>query len=169
MPTLRTLTRRDVRRLAITRQHLTRKAKPDLLGLIRDLGCVQLDPIRAVERTHWLVLWSRLGPFDRQELERLRWDERSIFEYWAHAASLVLTEEYPVHAWKMAQYHVDSVAKRRIDRWLNDVPEPDKLKAHIVEELRRRKSVLSREIEDNSKGNRSDHVWWSGRYAPKTS
>lgn len=52
MAALRTLSTQDVRRLAITRQHLTRKPKPDLLGVIRDLGCVQLDPIRAVERTH---------------------------------------------------------------------------------------------------------------------
>ena len=167
MPTLRTLTRRDVRRLAITRQHLSNQPKPDLLSLIRDLGCIQLDPIRAVERTHWLVLWSRLGVFDRNELEVLRWEERSLFEYWAHAASLVLTEDYPVHAWKMAKYHVDSTEKRRIDRWLEDIPNRELLKAHIVAVLGREKSVLSREIEDDSRGNKSDHVWWSGRYAPK--
>ena len=88
------LTRQDLRRLAITRQHLTKQTPPAMLDVIRDLGCVQLDPIRAVERTHLLVLWSRLGNFDKAELKRLRWEDKALFEYWAHAASMVLTEEY---------------------------------------------------------------------------
>ena len=42
-----------------------------------------------------LVLWSRLGGFDRADT--LLWRERWLFEYWPHAASVVLTEDYPIH------------------------------------------------------------------------
>ncbi|MCB0006726.1 MAG: YcaQ family DNA glycosylase [Anaerolineales bacterium] len=169
MAALRTLSTQDARRLAITRQHLTRKPKPDLLGVIRDLGCVQLDPIRAVERTHWLVLWSRLGPFNRNKLHRLRWRERALFEYWAHAASLVLTEEYPLYAWRMAHYQQDTRERQRYLNWLESIPEWQKLESHILERLHegRENGVLSREIEDHSDGANSDHVWWSGRYVPR--
>ncbi len=44
-----------------------------------------------------MVLWSRLGGFDRDDLDTLLWRERWLFEYWAHAASIVLTEDYPIH------------------------------------------------------------------------
>ncbi|MCZ7668964.1 MAG: hypothetical protein M5U34_18115 [Chloroflexi bacterium] len=47
----RELTLQTVRRLAISRQWLNgRSPTPALLDLIRDLGCLQLDPISVVER-----------------------------------------------------------------------------------------------------------------------
>src|SRR5689334_7431535 len=96
-----TLTPTIVRQLAITRQHLAGKPpKPDaehILYLIRDLGCLQLDPTSAVARSHLLVLWSRLGHYDLADLDTLLWQDRSLFEYWAHAAAIVLTEDYPIH------------------------------------------------------------------------
>ncbi|MEM9955666.1 MAG: crosslink repair DNA glycosylase YcaQ family protein [Chloroflexota bacterium] len=89
------------RRLIISKQRLDVRPKLPMLDLIRELGCLQLDPIRKVERTHLLVLWSRLGNYNVDELEKLRWKDVSLFEYWAHAASLVLTEDYPIHATTM--------------------------------------------------------------------
>jgi hypothetical protein len=54
-------------------------------------------------QTQFLVLYSRLGPYDMAEFNRLMWEERALFEYWAHAASIVLTEHYPIHAFHMQQ------------------------------------------------------------------
>jgi len=36
----------------------------------------------------------------------LLWRERWLFEYWAHAASIVLTEDYPIHHAMMRGYRV---------------------------------------------------------------
>ena len=87
------------RRLAVTKQHLAGKttgsAVDAILSVIRDLGYVQLDPIITVAPSHVLVLWSRVGNFRSSDLDRLLWDEKKIFEHWSHAASIVLTEDYP--------------------------------------------------------------------------
>jgi uncharacterized protein YcaQ len=104
--TTRTITPTTARRLAISRQHLDAAPRPpeQMLDVIRDLGCLQLDPTSAVARSHLLVLWSRFGSYDRAQLDRLLWHNRQLFEYWAHAASIVLTEDYPIHAEMMSRY-----------------------------------------------------------------
>lgn len=51
-----------------------------ILEVARTLGSLQIDPTRTVEKTHLLVLWSRLGAYDRSELDRLLWQDRRLFE-----------------------------------------------------------------------------------------
>ncbi len=94
----------DARRLAIVKQHLDGKPRPSMLDVIRDLGCLQLDPISAVARSHQIVLWSRLGNYDLSAFDDLVYRSRDLFEYWAHVASFVLTEDYPIHQWRMRYY-----------------------------------------------------------------
>ena len=55
----------QARQLAITRQGLAGNHRPNgILDLVRRIGCLQLDPINVVARSHLLVLWSRLGTID---------------------------------------------------------------------------------------------------------
>jgi uncharacterized protein len=118
-----TITPTVARRLAITRQRLAGpRPKPNAAGILeiaRDLRCLQLDPISAVARSHLLVLWSRLGRYDPAHLDRLLWKDRSLFEYWAHCASIVLTEDYPLHQALMRSYSPDGEPSRESTRaWL---------------------------------------------------
>ena len=98
----------EARRLAVRSQHLA--GPPAAAGIdgmrqvLRGLRVLQLDPVNVVARSHLLVLWSRLGGFDRDDLDTLLWRERWLFEYWAHAASIVLTEDYPIHRAMMRAY-----------------------------------------------------------------
>lgn len=162
MPKL-TLSRQDVRRLAVFRQYLTATQPASMLDLIRDLGCVQLDPIRAVERTHLLVLWSRLGNFDVAELARLRWQEKALFEYWAHAASMVLTEEYPVFNWGMRQRQENQARKERYQKWFDGTPGFEELRQHILERLGQEGPLFSRDFDSQAKMNWTSG-WSSGRF-----
>lgn len=160
MPSPLKLSRQDVRRLAVSRQHLADATPQPMLDVIRDLGCLQLDPIRAVERTHLLVLWSRLGLFDRAELAELRWQQKALFEYWAHAASMVLTEEYPVHHWRMRRARQRSWQQRGLDgdeQMLND------LLAHILQRLEHEGPLPSRAF-DSQDGMVWTSGWTSGRF-----
>jgi uncharacterized protein len=91
------------RQLAVTRQRLSgSRPKPvttdDIHELVRTIGCLQLDPTAIVARNHQLVLFSRLGPYDPKLVDVLLWDERRLYEYWAHRAAIVPTEDRALHA-----------------------------------------------------------------------
>ena len=70
----------EARRIAVRAQLLDGTAT-DVLSTVRQLGFLQLDPISSVAPPQHLVLWSRLGPFDRSELDRLLWEERQLVEW----------------------------------------------------------------------------------------
>jgi hypothetical protein len=70
--------------------------RADLLSVIRQLGVLQLDTINVVARSHYLVLWSRLGSYDPRWLDDLL-SERALFEYWSHEACLLPIEDYPLY------------------------------------------------------------------------
>ncbi|HJQ72657.1 MAG TPA: crosslink repair DNA glycosylase YcaQ family protein [Actinomycetota bacterium] len=66
----------------MTAQLLSAPRPRSVLEVVKQLGSVQMDPTRTVARTEHLVLWSRLGRrFRIEELERLLWRDRSLFEY----------------------------------------------------------------------------------------
>ena len=111
-----TLSLEQARRLAICSQHLAGPWPGAGLELMREvlrgLRALQLDPVSVVARNQLFVLWSRLGAFDRADLDTLLWQERWLFEYWAHAASIVLTEDYPGHHTMMREYRASRTATR---------------------------------------------------------
>ncbi len=129
----------------------------DILRVARDLGCLQLDPISTVAPSHLIVLWSRLGNFDSTDLDNLLWRDKKLFEYWAHQASIVLMEDYPLY-YSLMRRHPDvlvrsgSIWRQRIDKFLNA---NTKLKDHILNELRKKGPLLSRQFEDKTRVQRS--------------
>ncbi len=57
------------------------------------MGVLQIDSINVVNRSPYLVLWSRIGAFPLNWLTDLLAD-RAIFEYWSHAACFLPIEDY---------------------------------------------------------------------------
>jgi uncharacterized protein len=153
------------RRLAITCQRLAGPPpaadRDGILDLLRQLGCLQLDPTNVVAPSHRLVLWSRLGAYDAAALDALRWEQRRLFEYWAHAASIVLTEDYPIHYRTMRDYaRGDSAWSRRFQKWITDNAA---LKRHVLTELRRHGPLPARAFEDRATRAWQSKGWTSGR------
>ncbi|WP_047243651.1 winged helix-turn-helix domain-containing protein [Chromobacterium subtsugae] len=71
-----------------------RKAsKADALAAIRRMALLQIDTISVVARSPYLVLYSRIGQYDPAWLDQLL-AEGALFEYWAHEACFVPTEDY---------------------------------------------------------------------------
>jgi uncharacterized protein len=103
---------------------------------IRRLSCVQLDSISTVERSHRIVLAARVGVYPRGTVSRLLGQGR-VFEYWAHEASLLPVEDFPLFRWRMrGRGHWGSH-----ERALRDHPE---VAEHVLEEIRARGPLGSR-------------------------
>ena len=123
MPAPLILSPQDARRLAVVAQHLEaprpNPSKVDLLATIGRITCLQLDPINVVARSQLLVPFSRLGPYDPAHLDALLWDDRVLFEYWAHAASIVLADDYDIFRPHMREREVaGGVWRQRVRDWL---------------------------------------------------
>ena len=158
-----TISSETARQLVITRQYLNGDAPPAMLDVVRDLGCLQLDPISAVARSHQLVLWSRLGNYDLADLDTLLWEDRSLFEYWAHVASIVLTEDYPIHSYRMRGYPMgDSPWTKRVRDWLSE-PGVEDMHDTLLQRIRADGPVPSRVFKDNSADFPAGSGWTSGR------
>ena len=92
-PTVEQVSREEARALATIASRLDRRPRPTrdpamqksrLHETIRALGCVQLDTISVVSRSHETVLWSRIGAYDPTVLASLHYPDGLLTEYWAH-------------------------------------------------------------------------------------
>jgi hypothetical protein len=147
----------EARRIAVRAQLLDGSAR-GVLGTVRRLGFLQLDPIATVATPQHLVLWSRLGSFDTTELERLV-AARELFEWHAFLwpadvlplirARMRPTRRAPTTAWE----------RHRRDF----LRENAGFRRYVLRELERRGPLLSRELEDRSVQGRRDHRWFGAR------
>jgi uncharacterized protein len=157
-----------VRRLAIRNQRLAGplpRAKPDadaLLETVRALRCLQLDPTAVVARSHLLVLFSRHGAFEEARFEELAYGRRDLFEYWAHEASYVLSEDLPLHRYEMRTFPRPGIGAwpRRLNAWWEQ--EVD-FRAHILDRLREDGPLRARDIEDRANTTWDSGGWSNGR------
>ncbi|HEX6387997.1 MAG TPA: crosslink repair DNA glycosylase YcaQ family protein, partial [Solirubrobacteraceae bacterium] len=129
-----------------------------MAAVVQRIGCLQLDPVSAVARSPLLVLFARLGALRDEVLEQAAYEQRRLFDAWAHEASLVATADLPLHRWAMRT-------------WL-DAPSPRAGRAReflaanagfadgLVEDLRERGPLRARDLQDRS-AEPWRHGWWT--------
>ena len=86
-----------------TRRHLTK-----VLSRVRLL---QLDSVNVAVRAHYMPLFSRLGAYPAALLDEAAWSNsarrpRMLVEYWAHVASLIPVEDWPLLRGRMRRHEV---------------------------------------------------------------
>ena len=114
----------------------------DVEAWVRRLGCVQLDSIATVERSHLLVLGSRVGAITPGSVSRLLGAGR-LFEYWAHEACLMAVDDGPLMRRRMHE--------RRVHHWGGPVIAADPaLAAQVIAEIRERGPLGSRHFEGDA-------------------
>lgn len=158
----------QARRLTIAKQHLSgplprRPGQESILDVARDLAYVQWDPVNVVAPAHELTLWSRLGSYRRSDLEDLMWKERRLFQGWGHAASLLLTEDYPIHYSMMRRYpECLSSGWGRWRDWARKwIPTHKKLRRAVLREMSSGPQTTS-QFADHAKTFRRAEGWGSG-------
>ncbi len=76
-----------------------------VMAVVDRLGLLQVDSVNVFERAHYMPLFSRLGKFDKTELESAMGGfHPQLIEYWAHEASIVRLENWPLYRWRMNAY-----------------------------------------------------------------
>ena len=152
------MSRRDARRVALAAQGFTdprprgRVDRRHFRRVLDRLATVQLDSVNVVTRSHELVFFSRLGPYDRDALSRWLWGSREVFEYWGHEASLHPVERHRLLRWRMAGEHAWG-GVRRVAR---DNPE---LVTAALAEVAERGPVVIGDLDVHRSSPRTES-WW---------
>ena len=155
----RTVDQDRARRIAVRAQLLDGSAT-GVLDTVRRLGFLQIDPIATVATPQELVLWSRLGAFDREELDRLLWAERRLFEW---NALIWPIESLPmVRAWMRAYRRANTTARERW--WRRFLEQNQGFRRYVLRELERRGPLLSRDLDDRSAERGQRHRWHGTRH-----
>jgi uncharacterized protein YcaQ len=155
---VRIVSTEDARRIAVRAQLLDGSATT-VLDTVRRLGYLQLDPISTVAPPQQLVLWSRLGPFDVTELDRLLWRTRELLEW---NAFLWPAEDLPLLRARMRRRRPGATASERMSNEI--LRDQAGLKRYILRQLERRGPTLSRDLREHSHARRDEkHRWWGAR------
>lgn len=105
-----TITIQAARRIALAAQGFARgrgAAPPTprhFARVMATLGLVQLDSVNVCARTHYMPFYARIGPYDQKTLDAWLNTPERHFEYWAHEASVMPVEQYPLWRWRMQEW-----------------------------------------------------------------
>lgn len=106
---------------------------------------LQVDSVNVFERAHYMPLFSRIGNYDKAELDNLMGGfDPKLIEYWAHEASIIKTSELPLFHWRMSD--------NRYRNW------DQKLGAWIESELRTRGPLTTSDLEHPNHARKGS--WW---------
>jgi uncharacterized protein YcaQ len=155
----REITKEDAKRFLILRQSFLqeKEGKEGTLRAIRNLECVQIDPISVLHRNQHLVLYNRVNDYRTSYLEELLYKDRSVFEYWCNEKSIVPIEELRHFRYRMknstefqSPYYEHIKKKRKelqapIDRIVSQITANGPLSS---QELEKRQEIKSRVITD---------------------
>ena len=168
------LSAKEARRLAIAAQGLARPRPTGrvdarhLRRAIDDVGLLQLDSVNVLCRSHYMPIFSRLGPYPREALDRLAWHgdagakagrsgRRDLIEYWGHEASLLPVALQPLLRWRMAR--AEELAWKGVARIAAEQPQ---LLEFVLDVVRERGPIRASDLAAKGRRREPREMWsWS--------
>lgn len=153
-----TLRRADARRIALAAQGFARP-RPETVGTrqitatLRRMRILQIDSVNVFSRSHYMPLFARLGAYDTSLLDALAFSRRPRWvESWAHVASLVSTEDWP-----LLQFRRDDLRRKYAgDAWAQaNQPLLQWLRDELAERGPLRPAQIDHDARSGSRGS-----WW---------
>ncbi|MER9867789.1 winged helix-turn-helix domain-containing protein [Mesorhizobium sp. M0136] len=135
---------------------------PDRRHLARVLartGLLQIDSVSAVVRAHYMPLYSRLGPYKLALLDDAAITrKRMVFEYWAHEASFLPVETYPLMRWRMQRAERGEEMYSGLAKWGRE-------HAAYIEEIYRQVVDHGPIAASALEGQKGNGGWWGWSHA----
>jgi uncharacterized protein YcaQ len=117
---------------------------------IAHLGYVQIDTINVIERCHHHILYTRIPDYRREHLHKAQSEDKTVFEYRAHALAYIPAEDFRFYAGRMKEHwarrHQSSV-------------KADELRK-VLARIRKNGALSLRDIDDDVLVEK-DHAWAS--------
>ena len=147
------LSAKQAKLLALHACGLDTRQDKTVLDVITRFGMLQIDSVNVFERAHYMPLFSRLGSYDKKELDSLTGGKNpTLIEYWAHQASFIKTEDFPLFEWRMQWYRDRASLAGSFEK------ENKKLIAWIKAELLANGPMTSSQFEHEE--NKRQGSWW---------
>lgn len=137
-----------------------------MLALIESLGCLQIDTLQMVNRSHYLAMWSRLGDYALTELDSLlsgdgEREARGVYEYWLHEASIIPISQYR-HSLPAMRRFQDG--ERKFNILTQVAPDQRPLLEVVLERVRDEGGLRSSDFDD-PRAERG--TWWDWKPAKR--
>lgn len=148
------VTPKDIRSLAIDAQGLS-ACDQDNLSIIQQLSYVQIDTISVTERAHHHVFHTRNNDYKKEDLTQMM-EDKSIFEYWSHAAAYLPIEDFRFSLIKKEQY------RKGGKHWF---PRDKKIEQYVLDRIKAEGPLQSKDFENQKDKNHQWYEWKPAKIA----
>lgn len=141
----------DARHMVVKCQGLNNEAStPAPIQTIKQVGYIQIDTISVVERAHHHTFYVRSPEYTRSHIDHMLSVEKSIFEYWSHAASYLPMEDFRFSLVRKAEF------AKGDNHWYQ---KDKKVARFVLKKIMEEGPLQSKDFEDNYKHPKGVWSW----------
>jgi len=160
----------QARRIALAAQGLITPSRGStanwtrINGAVARMNVLQIDSVNVLVRSHYLPVFSRVGHYEHDTLDMRTFGKkkRGFFEYWAHQASFVPLDYYPLLRWRMERARTGNGTYGALARFATEHKTyVDQVLAHV----RNNGPVTVADLPDPGERTGNWWGWGKGKYA----
>lgn len=154
------ISKEEARRLALYAQGLLNtqpnRGKAGALQVVEHLGYVQIDTLAVAARAHHHTIWTRTPDYEENHLHQLLAEDKTVFEYWSHAAAYLPMRHYRYTLPVKARYATGK------SHWFE---QNKAMQQHVLERITAEGPLQSKDFEDENSRSRGMWEWKEAKRA----